>query len=61
MFDWFHKDTCVLLLKILDLRKKYVCLSLLFQEKMWLIKRGSMSRAGFCNKKGLVKYIKIFI
>ena len=49
MFDWFHKtapkNTYVLLLKIFSSWKKHVIstlvrLSLLFQEKTWLIKSG---------------------
>ena len=65
MFDWFQKMLTinafyVTLVKILHLEKKHiisisVCLSLILQEKMWLINtaqgRRELGGGGVCNKK----------
>ena len=62
MFQCFHKTLSintfyVLLVNILHLEKKYVtstpvCLSLPFQEKMWLIKRGMDKKGGVVTNRG---------
>ena len=62
MFDWLHKTLpkntfYVLLVKIFHLEKKHVistpvCLSSLFQERMWLIKGDWVGRNGFVIKRG---------
>ena len=70
MFNWLHKrlpkNTFYALLEmILHLEKKHaiptpLCLTLLFQKKIWLIKGGLLGRNEGCNKKRVSGIYKKF-